>query len=273
MRASVHKHVNPAFCPCPGSAPQDSVFAPYPHCVPQGHHPLALRPVAMGWEAVIGWHRPQTRPTMISRVGGGDTAASTTTTLSDAQNALQSGDGNDVNGETSALLTDSKKHDAPPAPSSSVTSTGLKVLVLLAVQNCSKNLLLRFVMKEHPKFLTSAAILGVESVKMVLALLYIVFIERRPASSAVQFIKQDRRNTALMCVPATLYSVQMTLEYIALGNIDASVFSVLVQTKLLATAGCAVCILGKKIKKVRESVPWKNLQFLDDQTHSTRKNS
>ena len=44
----------------------------------------------------------------------------------------------------------------------------------------------------------------------------------------------------------------MTLEYIALGNIDASVFSVLVQTKLLATAGCSVCILGRKIKKVRE---------------------
>lgn len=41
-----------------------------------------------------------------------------------------------------------------------VTSMGLKVLALLAVQNSSKNLLLRFVMKEKPKFLTSAAVIG-----------------------------------------------------------------------------------------------------------------
>lgn len=136
-------------------------------------------------------------------------------------------------------------------PKSAISANGLKVLILLAVQNCSKNLLLRFVMKEHPKFLTSAAVLGVETVKLVLSLLYIAFVEKKPLSSAVQFIKQDKRNTILMAIPATLYSIQMTLEYIALGNLDAAVFSVLVQTKLLATAGCAVLILRKRIKKVQ----------------------
>jgi len=64
-------------------------------------------------------------------------------------------------------------------------------------------------------------------------------------------MKQDQRNSMLMAVPATLYSIQMTLEYVALGSIDAAVFSVLVQTKLLATAGCAVFVLGKRIKKVQ----------------------
>eukprot|EP00571_Detonula_confervacea_P017432 CAMPEP_0172301992 /NCGR_PEP_ID=MMETSP1058-20130122/3773_1 /TAXON_ID=83371 /ORGANISM="Detonula confervacea, Strain CCMP 353" /LENGTH=408 /DNA_ID=CAMNT_0013012315 /DNA_START=85 /DNA_END=1311 /DNA_ORIENTATION=- len=141
--------------------------------------------------------------------------------------------------------------DSPDAASSGISATGFKVLLLLAVQNCSKNLLLRFVMKEHPKFLTSAAILGVEGVKLTLSLLYIVLIQRRPIMSAVTFMQQDKKNTYLMAVPATLYSIQMTLEYVALGNIDAAVFSVLVQTKLLATAGCAVLILGKRIKKVQ----------------------
>ena len=136
-------------------------------------------------------------------------------------------------------------------PSSGLTAAGFNVLLLLAFQNCSKNILLRFVMKEHPKFLTSAAILGVEGVKLVLSLMYIVLIERRPVASAVTFMKQDRRNSLLMVVPATLYSIQMTLEYMALGNIDAAVFSVLVQTKLLATAGCSVFILGKRIRKVQ----------------------
>lgn len=37
--------------------------------------------------------------------------------------------------------------DAPPKHSSSISAMGLRVLVLLAVQNASKNLLMRYVMK------------------------------------------------------------------------------------------------------------------------------
>ena len=142
-------------------------------------------------------------------------------------------------------------HGIPSSTSGGLSTTGFYVLLLLAFQNCSKNLLLRHVMKDHPKFLTSAAILGVEGMKLILSLMYIVFIEQRSVFSAVTFMKQDQRNTFLMVVPATLYSIQMSLEYIALGNIDAAVFSVLVQTKLLATAGCSVLIMGKRIKKVQ----------------------
>jgi UDP-sugar transporter A1/2/3 len=149
------------------------------------------------------------------------------------------------------LHNDEKTSDDTSSSSTAISKMGLSVLILLAFQNCSKNLLLRFVMKEHPKFLTSAAVIGVEFVKLVLCLLYIAFIEKQSLYSAIVFIRQDRRNTLLMGVPAALYSSQMTLEYVALGNLDAAVFSVLVQTKLLATAGCAVLILRKKIRKVQ----------------------
>ena len=125
-----------------------------------------------------------------------------------------------------------KKNESTATSSNTLSKMGLSVLLLLAVQNTSKNLLLRAVMKEHPKFLTSAAILGVETVKLTMSLLHIVCVQRRPAFSAVTFMKQDKRNTILMAIPATLYSIQMTLEYVALGNIDASVFSVLVQMKV-----------------------------------------
>ena len=135
--------------------------------------------------------------------------------------------------------------------SSGISKTGLFVLILMAFVNCSKNLLLRFVMKEHPKFLKSAAVIGIESTKLTLSLLYIALIDKQPLSTAVTFIKRDKRNTLLMGVPAALYCIQGNLEYLALGNLDAAVFSVLVQTKLLATAGCAVLILRKKIKKVQ----------------------
>ncbi len=140
--------------------------------------------------------------------------------------------------------------DSNSSPSG-ISKTGLSVLILLAFQNCSKNLLLRFVMKEHPQFLTSAAVIGVELIKLVLCLLYIRLVEKQPLHSAAVFIRKDRRNTLLMGVPAALYSIQMTLEYLALANLDAALFSVLVQTKLLATAGCAVLVLGKKINKVQ----------------------
>eukprot|EP00956_Cyclotella_meneghiniana_P018583 scaffold31011_cov47-Cyclotella_meneghiniana.AAC.3 len=151
-------------------------------------------------------------------------------------------------------ITALKSPPPPPlkdnaASTNTISKTGLYVLILLAFQNCSKNLLLRFVMKEHPKFLTSAAVIGIESVKLLLCLLYISFIDKQPLYTVVIFMKRDQKNTILMGVPAALYSIQMTLEYIALANLDAAVFSVLVQTKLLATAGCAVLILRKKIKE------------------------
>jgi UDP-sugar transporter A1/2/3 len=55
----------------------------------------------------------------------------------------------------------------------------------------------------------------------------------------------------LLCVPATVYNIQQTLEYVALSNIDASAFSVLVQTKLLATAIFAVVLMGRKLNRAQ----------------------
>jgi UDP-sugar transporter A1/2/3 len=43
----------------------------------------------------------------------------------------------------------------------------------------------------------------------------------------------------------------MSLEYVALANLDAAVFSVLVQTKLLFTAISAALVLGKKLKYIQ----------------------
>jgi UDP-sugar transporter A1/2/3 len=50
--------------------------------------------------------------------------------------------------------------DAKERHQPGITSMGLKVLILLAFQNSSKNLLMRFVMKEKPEFLTSAAVIS-----------------------------------------------------------------------------------------------------------------
>mmetsp|Transcript_25638 Transcript_25638/g.52495 ORF Transcript_25638/g.52495 Transcript_25638/m.52495 type:complete len:415 (-) Transcript_25638:96-1340(-) len=134
---------------------------------------------------------------------------------------------------------------------SDVTKKGLQVLVLLAVQNCSKNLLMRYVMKSQPDFLTSVAVIGVETLKLVFSTIYILAIERKSLTTIVTYMHEDWKGSLLLAVPAAAYSLQMSLEYVALANIDAATFSVLVQMKLLATASFAAIVLRKKLKRVQ----------------------
>jgi len=149
---------------------------------------------------------------------------------------------------------------------STLTKTGLRILILLALQNCGKNILMRFIMKEQPKFLHSTAVIVVELLKLSFAIIYIQFFELPQASKSVdteertysgsnalisisRFVRDDWRNTMLLIVPAGAYSLQMSLEYVAFANIDAATFSVLVQTKMLTAALFFWIVLKKKLCK------------------------
>lgn len=132
-----------------------------------------------------------------------------------------------------------------------ISSMGLKVLLLLAVQNSSKNLLMRYVMKEKPEFLTSAAVIGSECTKLTLSVLYILLIDKNSVGSIFQYFRENLKTALLVTVPATAYNLQLTLEYIALANLDAAMFSVLVQTKLLFTASFSFVFLRKKLKYIQ----------------------
>jgi solute carrier family 35 (UDP-sugar transporter), member A1/2/3 len=132
-----------------------------------------------------------------------------------------------------------------------VSRTGLMVLILLAFQNCTKNLLMRYVMKGSPKFLTSAAVMGSEFIKLSLSVAYILVVEGKSFQSIVQYIRDDYKNTMLVIIPASAYNLQMSLEYVALANLSAAVFSVLVQSKLLFTATFAAGILRKQLKFIQ----------------------
>jgi len=103
-----------------------------------------------------------------------------------------------------------------------VSSAGLKVLILLAFQNCSKNLLVRYVMKDQPKFLTSAAVVGSETTKFTLSVLWILLYERQSVHSIIEFLKNDFKTTLLVIVPASAYNLQLSLEYVAMANLDAA---------------------------------------------------
>lgn len=130
-----------------------------------------------------------------------------------------------------------------------ITAMGLKVLLLLSFQNAFKNILMRVVMKDHPGFLLSTAIIIVEALKLLFSTIYIVLIQRRSPMSIISYMRQDWKNAVLLTVPATVYSLQMSLEYIALGNIDPASFSVLVQMKMLTTAFFFRVLLRRKLIK------------------------
>lgn len=81
--------------------------------------------------------------------------------------------------------------------------------------------------------------------------MYILLIERKSPSSIIQYFRNDIKNTLLVAVPASAYNLQTSLEYIALANLDAAMFSVLVQSKLLFTATFAAIVLRKKLKRIQ----------------------
>lgn len=150
--------------------------------------------------------------------------------------------------ETTTIVEDEKQ---PRNNNAVVSSTGLKVLLLLTIQNCSKTLLVRYVMKDSAKFLTSAAVIGSETTKLTLSILYILLVEKKSFQSIVEFLKNDWQTTLLVVVPASAYNLQMTLEYVAMANLDAAMFSVLVQSKLIFTATFAAAVLGSKLKRIQ----------------------
>ena len=147
---------------------------------------------------------------------------------------------------------DLTKHDKTDVKApEGITSAGLKVLALLAVQNCSKNLVMRYAVQDKPDFLYSAAVIGSELTKLTLSMLWILFVDKGTPASIFEFLKRDWWNAVLLAVPAAVYNLQQTLEYVALSNLDAAVFSVLVQSKLICTAIFSV-VLMKKVREITE---------------------
>jgi UDP-sugar transporter A1/2/3 len=68
---------------------------------------------------------------------------------------------------------------------------------------------------------------------------FISFFKREVFKSFFEFFK--------MSVPALLYAIQKNLLYVAVSNLDAAVFQVAYQGKILTTALFSVLILGKRL--------------------------
>ncbi|GAX22878.1 solute carrier family 35 (UDP-sugar transporter), member A1/2/3 [Fistulifera solaris] len=145
----------------------------------------------------------------------------------------------------------SESNESSSSTTSVLTRLGLLALLLLTLHNCFSMLLIRFVMKNQPNFLASAAVLVSELIKLAGSCSYILFIQKKSIGSIAKFLKEDRKNTMLLVVPACAYNFQMSMAYVALANIDAALYSVICQSRLLFTAVCAVIFLRKKLKYIQ----------------------
>lgn len=121
-------------------------------------------------------------------------------------------------------------------------------LLLLIAQNTSKTLILRAAVGGKGKFLYSAAVLATEGLKGTLSILWVLRSGGTPASIA-RFLKLEWRVFVRVMVPAGIYNCQQMLEFVALARLDAPLFSVIVQTKLLTTALFTWLVLGRQLRR------------------------
>lgn len=191
----------------------------------------------------------------------------------------------------------SKSPASPPTPSSITEPPPNAVLrygslSLLVLQNCSAVLLTRYVQAPHrERFSIPAANLCVEVIKFALcgaailtgassepdrkqlekenvevhhALAGGTAVASQPSnwitSRGIYDMKEAvfSKTSWQMAVPAALFTIQNNLLFVALANLDATLFQVSYQLKLLCTALLMVIMLGRELQPLK----WASLFLL-----------
>ncbi|KAI9770419.1 MAG: hypothetical protein M1840_003305 [Geoglossum simile] len=105
------------------------------------------------------------------------------------------------------------------------------------------------------RFLASTAVLMNEVAKLVICLtvsLYDISRNLPPSTPASTMLKTlynsvFTNDSWKLAIPASLYTLQNTLQYVAVSNLDAATFQVTYQLKILTTALFSVTMLGRSL--------------------------
>jgi UDP-sugar transporter A1/2/3 len=147
-------------------------------------------------------------------------------------------------------------------------------LLVLVIQNTTLVLSMRVsrTMQNVPMYLSSVAVMTDELLKLAFCCVMLYLAYRKsvsagaayqalehglpqdgltPPSSFASFMKTEVFKSAFefgkMAVPAILYAIQKNLLYTAISNLDAAIFQVAYQGKILTTALFAVLVLRKQL--------------------------
>ncbi|CAK7206679.1 UDP-galactose transporter Gms1 [Sporothrix eucalyptigena] len=158
--------------------------------------------------------------------------------------------------------------DAAPQTSSGPTLFGMPMkqvsLITLTFQNSLLTLILHYsrvmpgVPGDHRYFASTAVFLN-EVLKLAISLTFAIYEVSRtlaPQTPATVLFEQIYNSVFSsdswkLAIPATLYTLQNTLQYVALGNLDPVHFQILYQLKILSTAFFSVALLGRSLTTKR----------------------
>jgi UDP-sugar transporter A1/2/3 len=123
------------------------------------------------------------------------------------------------------------------------------------IQNASTILLLRYVRTvPGDMFFSTTAIVCQEFIKMITSAL-LIYCESFSVSEFVATVDKEivhnKLDSIKTGIPALLYTIQNNLIYLAISNLDAAVFQVTVQIKILTTAIFMVIMLNRSLKPLQ----------------------
>ena len=134
---------------------------------------------------------------------------------------------------------------------SSLLSTGpfrVLLLLLLAWQTSVHTLLVRYSRGIlHETYSTATALLCSEAVKLLFSFIFIAHAQSFSRPDIMRQLAHNVQYSLPMAVPALLFVAQSKLNYVALHYLDSSSYSILLQLKLLTTAGFAGVLLNKQL--------------------------
>lgn len=131
-------------------------------------------------------------------------------------------------------------------------------LILLVVQNSALVMVMHHSRNgpvgHGPRYLASTAVLLVEAIKLLVSLVFATYDIRKshPSSSPKTLAALLRRSIFApdswkLILPAALYTLQNSLVYAAISNLDAVTFQVTYQLKILTTVVFSILLLGTSI--------------------------
>ncbi|KAI1077274.1 nucleotide-sugar transporter [Whalleya microplaca] len=136
-------------------------------------------------------------------------------------------------------------------------------LITLTFQNSALILLMHYSRMMPPsgdhRYFTSTAVFLTEVIKLAISLTFAIYEVSRslaPSTPATVLFEQIYNSVFSgdgwkLAIPATLYTLQNTLQYVAVGNLDPVHFQILYQLKILTTAVFTVTMLGRSLSAKR----------------------
>ncbi|CAB3376800.1 Hypothetical predicted protein [Cloeon dipterum] len=165
--------------------------------------------------------------------------------------------------DTGELLEKINSSGQMPTPThTSAKWLGYMSLLVLTVQNATLGISMSYARRrEGDMFLSSAAVLCTEVVKLITALILVYKEEKtfdRWRHSLHKTIVLNPTDTLKVCVPSLIYIIQNNLLYVSATHLDVGTYQVTYQLKILTTAFFAVLILRRSLNKLQ----WSSLGVL-----------